>query len=296
MPIRDRMLAVLVAVIWGLNFVVIDEGMSNIPPLLFLAIRFVFVAFPLILFINRPSIRWRTIAGIGIFTSLGQFGLLYIALSLGMPAGLAALVLQAQVVFTVAIAWIVLGERGTRRQLIGVAIGCLGLIWVGGAHGMNAPILPLVVTIGAALSWAIGNILTRGAKVNSGLSVVVWSAVVVPIPCVALSLIFDGPETVGDALTQIGVGSVGSTAYTVIGASIIGYGVFNGLLSRHNAASVVPYILLVPPIGIVSAWIIQGEVPSAAELVGAAVLLIGVSIAVSSGRRTPQTPTRTSPR
>ena len=275
----------MVPVLWGLNFVVIDEGLGDIPPLLFLSLRFVIVAFPLILFVPRPDVPWRTLAGIGLFMSFGQFSLLYIALDLGMPAGLASLVLQVQVMVTILLAWVFLGERATRRQLVGVGVGAVGLLIVAIAHGARAPILPLLVTIAAATSWAIGNTITRHAKVKSGLSVVVWSALFVPLPCLALSLLFDGPGAMWDGLSGMGLTAVASTLYTAIGASLIGYSLFNGLLSRYPAATVVPFILLVPPVGIASAWLLQDEIPTRLESLGALVMMAGVATATFGARK-----------
>lgn len=292
MPTRDRLLATTVALLWGFNFVVIDEGLTGIPPLLFLAIRFTFVALPLVFFIRPPAAKFRTVVGVGLFMSLGQFSLLYVAFTIGMPAGLASLVLQAQVIFTIVIAWVALGERGTNQQWIGVVVGTFGLAWVAYAHGINAPVVPVIVTVAAALSWAIGNVIARSAQVQSGLSLVVWSALVVPIPCLALSLVIDGPTEIAAGLANFGLVALASTAYTVIGASLIGYTLFNGLLARHSAANVVPFILLVPPVGIAFAWLIQNEVPTIAELAGATIMMVGVAIAVSVANR-PATPPTT---
>src|SRR5215217_4701774 len=119
MSLRHSMLAVLVMLIWGANFVVIDKGLADVPPLLFLAMRFTFVALPLVFFVPFPQASWRNVVAVGTFMSLGQFSLLYIALHLGMPAGLASLVLQAQVIFTIVIAAIVIKEPPTRRQVVG---------------------------------------------------------------------------------------------------------------------------------------------------------------------------------
>lgn len=284
MSARDSGLAVLVALLWGLNFVAIHLGIEDVPPLLFLAIRFVLVAFPLVLFVRRPRTRWHVVVAVGAFMSLGQFSLLYLALSMGMPAGLASLVLQAQVMFTIVIAAVVLGERSTPRQVGGTVIGTVGLVVVAAGFGASAPVLPLVVTVGAALSWAIGNVVARAAKVESGLSLVVWSALVVPLPALALSLVVDGPDAIGSALAGFGAVTWLSTIYTVVGASLVGYTIFNGLMARHPASAVVPYILLVPPVGLASAWVVLDEVPSVVELVGAVVMLVGVAVAVTRER------------
>lgn len=281
---RHSLLAVLVALVWGLNFVVIDAGLQDVPPLLFLAFRFVLVAFPLVLLVPRPG-PWRDVLVIGAFMSLGQFSLLYVALDLGMPAGLASLVLQAQVMFTVVIAAVALGERSTTQQVVGVGVGTVGLLVVALAHGLRAPVLPLLVTIGAALSWAIGNVAARRARMASGLGLVAWSALVVPLPALALSLVVDGPAQVGDAITGLGWTAVLSTAYTVVFASLFGYVVWNGLLARYPAGAVVPFILLVPVVGILAAWLVQDEVPTALETAGGLVMLSGVAIASVRLRR-----------
>jgi O-acetylserine/cysteine efflux transporter len=281
---RHSLLAVLVALVWGLNFVVIDAGLQDVPPLLFLAFRFVLVAFPLVLLVPRPG-PWKDVLVIGTFMSLGQFSLLYVALDLGMPAGLASLVLQAQVMFTVVIAAVALGERSTAQQVVGVAVGTVGLLVVALAHGLRAPVLPLLVTVGAALSWAIGNVAARRARMASGLGLVAWSALVVPVPAVLLSLVVDGPAEVGDALAGVGWTAVLSTLYTVVFASLFGYVVWNGLLARYPAGAVVPFILLVPVVGILAAWVVQDEVPTGLEATGGLVMLSGVAIASVRLRR-----------
>lgn len=287
---RDSLLAVLVAVLWGGNFVAIHLGLEggdgeDFPPFLFLAIRFVLVALPLVFLVPRPKASWQAVVAVGAFMSLGQFGLLYLALATGMPAGLASLVLQAQVVLTIVIAAVALDERPSRRQAAGALVGTAGLVVVAVGFGVGASIVPLVVTVGAALSWAIGNVVARAAKVESGLSLVVWSALVVPLPCLAVSWVVDGPDVMVEAMAGFGWAALLSTLYTVVGASLVGYTIFNGLMAKHPASSVVPYILLVPPVGMLSAWLVLGEVPNVLEAVGALVMLVGVTVAVTSSRR-----------
>ncbi len=280
------MLALVVALIWGLNFVVIDEGIDGMPPLLFVALRFVLVAIPAVFFVRPPKIGWRNIVIIGAFLSFGQFALLYLALHLGMPAGLASLLLQTQVILTVVIAAGVLGERPSIRQLIGVIVGTIGLGVVIVGHSIVAPWVPLIITLGAALSWAIGNVLSRRAKVASGLSLVVWSALVVPLPSAALAVLLDGPDAVGYALTHLSVVSLLSTLYTAVAASLIGYGIWNSLMARYPTSAVVPFTLLVPVIGIAAAWVVQGEVPTVTEILGGIVMLAGLATAViTTGRK-----------
>jgi O-acetylserine/cysteine efflux transporter len=281
---RHTLLALLVVVIWGFNFVAIDLGLSGVPPLVFLAMRFVLVAVPAVFFIRPPTIGWRNILLIGAFLSLGQFTLLYLALSLGMPPGLASLLLQTQIVFSVIVSSLLLHEHPTRRQLVGIVIGMIGLAVVVIGHTYAAPWLPLVITLLAALSWAIGNVLSRRARAASGLSLVVWSGLVVPVPSLALALLVDGPQEVVYSLTHLSVAAILSTVYTAVAASLVAYTIWNSLLARYPTSAVVPFTLLVPVIGILAAWAVFGEKPSSSELIGGAIMLGGLAAAVVSLR------------
>ncbi|RJT80046.1 EamA family transporter [Arthrobacter cheniae] len=301
MSLRHSLLAALVAVLWGLNFVAIELGLHangrDVPPLLFVAMRFALVVFPWIFFVRKPDVSWAAILGVGFFMSAGQFGLLYLALALGMPAGLASLVLQAQVLLTVLLAAAFLGERPSRRQIAGVILGVAGLAVVALGRSAVAPLLPLIIVLGAALSWAAGNVIARKAKAASGLGLVVWSGAVVPLPLAGLSLVIDGPEAVAATITDLQTATVLSALYTAIFASLIGYGIWNHLLARYPSSAVVPFTLLVPVVGMSTAWLILQEQPTITEIVGGLLLLGGVATAVLTGgrNRTEQSPPTPSP-
>jgi O-acetylserine/cysteine efflux transporter len=284
-PARDVLLAALVALIWGMNFVVIDEGLDGMPPLVLVTLRFVVVVLPAVFLIPKPAVPWRVLLASAAFLSFGQFGLLYSSLAAGMPAGLASLVVQAQVIFTVLIAAGWLRERPTVGQIAGIVLGSAGLAVVAAGRSAETPLVGLLLCVAAALSWATGNVVTRRAGVASGLSMVVWTAVFVPVPMLALALAVDGPAEVGRSLTHLTLPNVFATFYTAYLASLVGYGIWNSLLARHRAAVVVPFTLLIPPVGMASAWLIQHERPGGAEIAGGAVLLAGVAVTVFSGRR-----------
>lgn len=285
---RHAALAVMVATIWGFNFVVIEWGLddaSGVPPLLFVALRFAAVVVPAAFFVPRPDAPWRTVLAVGTFMSLGQFGFLYTAMDAGMPPGLAALVLQAQVLFTVLIAALWLGERPTGRQLLGVAVGAAGLVVVGVGRGGHIPLVALLLCLAGALSWGIGNVVSRRAGVRSGLSMAVWSSLVVPVPLVLLSCVVDGTDVVVHAAGHLGWQAIASTVYTSGLASLVGYSIFNGLLARYPASSVVPFVLIAPPVAMLSAWVMLDQVPNAAETAGGVVVLVGVLVALRPDQR-----------
>jgi len=303
MSSRDNALAALVATLWGLNFLAIDAGMGEVPPLVFLAARFVVVLVPAVLLVPRPDVPWRVLAAVGLFMSVGQFGFLYTAMAAGLPPGIAALVLQAQVVFTVVIAAGVLRERPSRAQVLGVALGVLGLVVVALGRGGDVPLVGLGLCLLGALSWGIGNVVSRAAAVPGGLSLTVWSALVVPVPVLALAVVLDGPGAVAHGLAAFDTAAVLATLYTAGIASLLGYGLFNGLLARNPAASVVPWVLLAPVVAMCAAWLLLGQVPAGGELAGGALLVVGVLVALRApaagrvvSRRSRRTPDPRGPR
>lgn len=286
---RDMILAASVATLWGFNFVVIDWGMDGIPPLLFVAIRFLVVAAAVVV-VPRPNASWKTVVGIGLFMSLGQFGLLYSSLALGLQPGLAALLLQAQAVFTIVLAAGVLRERPTLPQAVGVAIGVIGLVVVAAGRGGDAPAIAVVLALAAALSWAIGNVISRRAGVGRGrgrlgaLSLTVWAALVVPVPALALSFAFEGPAAITEGLAAFGWRPALSTLYTGLLCTLVGYTIFNGLLARNRSAAVVPWVLLAPVVAMIAAALLLGQIPTIAEAVGGVVLVAGVLVTNLRGR------------
>lgn len=284
---RHTLLALLVVIIWGLNFIAIDFGLDGVPPLVFLALRFILVAIPAIFFLKPPTIGWKNVLLIGTFLSLGQFSLLYLSLALGMPPGLASLLLQTQVVLSVIVSAVVLRERPSRKQLIGIVIGMLGLAIVVIGHSYAAPWLPVVILLLAALSWAIGNVLSRRAKAASGLSLVVWSGLVVPIPSLVLAMVVDSPAVVLDSIAHLSLAAILSTLYTAVFASLVGYGIWNTLLAKYPTSAVVPFTLLVPVVGIIAAWIAVNEQPTLSEVIGGVIMLAGLAVAVIVWRRRP---------
>jgi O-acetylserine/cysteine efflux transporter len=282
---------VLVAVAWGLNFVVIDIGLESFPPLLFAALRFTLVALPAVFLVGLPRTGWRTVVGVGLFTSTGQFALLFVGMDQGLPAGLASLVLQVQTVFTILLAMAVLGERLTRARAAGVALAVVGIAIIALGRDGDVPLLALALCIGAAASWGVGNVIMRAAQPPEPLALIVWSSLVPPLPLAGLSLAFEGGGSWGDAFAGLGGAGLLALAYVVVVSTFFGYGVWTWLMARHPASTVAPFTLLVPVVGIATAWLVRDETPGAAELAGAAVVLAAVALATGLvGRRAPAAP------
>lgn len=288
MPIRDRLLALLVAVCWGVNFPATAIALEHFPPLLMVALRFTLLAIPTILFIPRPQVRLRWLVGTGLGIGLMQFAFLYAGMAAGMPSGLASLVLQASAPLTVIIAGVWLRERLSRRQGIGIGAAVLGLGTIAVHQAQTAAILPVVLTLCGALGWAIGNVCSRQAQAPKPLHLTLWMSVIPPIPMWIASVIFEGPGQIGPALTgaftAAALPSVLGLLYVVIVATVVGYGIWNTLMGRHSSSAVAPFSMLVPVFGVLSSWVAFGELIDPVEAVAGAVVVGGVLFAGRSVR------------
>ena len=273
MPRRHVLLAVAVAIVWGFNFVPIHWGLESFPPLLFVALRFLLLAVPAVFFIKPPKIHWGYVVGVGVFLSGLQFALLFVSMDQGLPAGLASVVVQLQPLFTIGLAVLFLGERPTRGQLLGSGIALAGIAVIATGRAEAVPLVAIFLAIAASASWAAGNVLVRKAQSPEPIPLLVWSSLVVPLPLFGLSLIFEGAPQVH--VTPLGVVGL---LYVVIVASLFGYGVWTWLLKKHETAKVAPFSLLVPVTGILSAWVVLGEVPNLAEAAGAGIVLVGIAV------------------
>ncbi|HEY9571657.1 MAG TPA: EamA family transporter [Pusillimonas sp.] len=285
MPFKDWLAALVVVTVWGLNFVVIKVGLSEVPPLLLGALRFIFVAFPAVFFIRRPLLPWRTIVLYGLTISLGQFVFLFTAMYVGMPAGLASLVLQSQAFFTVLIAAVLLGEGVRWPNVVGMAVAVAGLVLIerGAAPG-SMSVLGFVLTLVAALSWAAGNIVVKTAGKVDMLGLVVWGALIPPVPFLILSWFIEGPQTMAASLENISHVGILSVAYLALVATIVGYVLWGRLLARHPASKVAPLSLLVPMLGLISsAWFLDEQL-AAVQWLGGLVVMFGLAVNVFGQR------------
>jgi O-acetylserine/cysteine efflux transporter len=283
MPTRDILLALTVALLWGFNFVVMKVGVGEIPPLLLAALRFFLAAVPFVFFFPRPDVPWRLIIAFGLLFGVVKFGLLFWALRAGMPAGLSAVVLQTQVLFTVMLAAVLLGEGVTRWQVAGLALALLGLAVIG-AEWANAAFVPFMMVVLAALAWAAANIITKRAAAANGLAFSAWTALVAAGPLIVLSLLIEGPAAISAAFANMSWRGIGAVLYLAYPVSLIGGAIWNGLLNRHNAAHVVPFVLLVPLIGMILGWLLLDETVSRQVAVGGLLVLLGLAVPILGPR------------
>lgn len=290
MPPRDRLIAAVVALTWGLNFVAIHLSLEHFPPFFLAALRFAVLAVPAVLLVPRPTARWRWVLGYGLGFGILQFAFLYLAMDAGMPTGLASLVLQSSAPFTVALGAVWLRERLTARQGVGILVAVLGLggIAVHRAElGGSATLLPVVLTLCGGLGWAFGNVCNRQARSGSPFALLMWVSVVPPLPMGVLALVVDGPDAIAASLTTLGsrtgLLALAGLLYTVLVATVLGTGLWTALMSRHPSSTVAPFSMLVPVVGIAASWVLLREPTPPVELALGALVVGGVLLG-SSGR------------
>ncbi|MBE7367140.1 EamA family transporter [Ramlibacter sp. HM2] len=281
-----------VVVIWGLNFVVMKVALQDFSPMLLGALRFAAASLPFLLFLARPRLPWRFIAAYGLAQGLGQFGFLFLGIKLGMPAGMASVVMQTQAFFTLLLAAPLLGERATAWQWGGLAVALAGLLVIGSAHGAGPADMTLAgfaLTLGAAFMWAVSNLVARRAAAfgaYDALPFIAWSSLFPILPFFALAAWMESPQAVASQLAAARWPAWAGVAYLALLATLLAYTLWTRLLQRHAAARVTPFSLLVPVVGLLAAGWALGEWPNGLQWIGTAGVLAGLVVNQFGARAT----------
>ena len=283
---RDLALILAVVTLWGFSFVPIKVGLLDMPPFAFAAIRFAFAAIPLVLFIKPPRIPVRFVVIYGFAIGVCQFGLLFLGMKLGMPAGLSSLVIQLQVFFTIGLGIAVLGERLHAENAIGAMIATIGIVLLA-LHkirsGATTTFVGLVLVIVSALSWAIGNVAAKRAAGDHEpdmFALVVWSSLVPPIPLALLSYVFEGGDAAWHAVANAGWLAWACALFLAYVATLFGFASWARLLHRYPTNVVSPFALLIPVSGLASGALFLGETLAPLQMVGVGLVLAGLVVNV----------------
>lgn len=268
--------------VWGTNFVVIKVALGHLPPLTLALLRFVFVAFPLVLFLPRPRVAWRNLASYGVLIGAGQFGLLFTAMHADITPGLASLVVQVQVFFTIALSMRLTGERIALYQIGALALASAGLAVILLHTDGSATALGLALVLSAALAWACGNMVARQAtSAQPGLdmlSYVVWSALFAVPPLLGFALLLEGPQAMARGVAMADGWTWGAVAWQSVGNTMFGYAAWGWLLGRHPAAHVAPMALMVPVFGLGASALLLGEPLQGWKIAAFALVMFGLAL------------------
>lgn len=288
MPFSHLLLALSVVFVWGTNFVVIKWGLDEFPSFLFSTLRFLFSALPWVFLLKRPAVPWTRMAAIGTLLSVGQFGLLYWAMRQDISPGMASLVVQAQVFFTILLSMLINGERLRLLQVAALLLAVAGFALVGW-HSVSdsrasVTLAGLSMVLCAAFCWGCANTLVRGAGRVNMLALTTWSSLYGTVPVLALSLAVEGPTAIANAVSHASFNGWMAVLWQGLGNTTFAFGAWNWLLARHPASTVTPSALLVPVLGILSsAWLMAEPLPGW-KLYAAALVLGGLALNLYAGR------------
>ena len=278
LSLRHFLLAMAVVIVWGTNFVVIKVALGHLPPLLFAALRFTLAIVPAIFFLPRPAVGLGNLALYGVLIGVGQFGLLYMAMNGHISPGIASLVVQTQVFFTIAMSMRLTGERVQPFQWFALLLATVGIATIGFHADGTTTLLGLVMVLFAALSWAGGNIAAKQGGASNMLAYVVWSSIFAAPPLFALSLALEGWDSIAAGIRSADMLTWGAVAWQAWGNTLFGYAAWGWLLARHPAATITPMALLIPVFGMGASALWLGEPLPAWKLVAATLVMGGLAV------------------
>ena len=279
----DILIAILVAMVWGLAFVASRIALDEFSPELMTALRFAIAAVPC-LFVRKPKIAWSLLVAISLTLFLGQFLPQAYGIAHGVPVGLTSVIVQSQALFTIGFAVIAFGERPTPMQALGIGIATVGLLMSCGTVGYDFSVAAFAVLMISPVSFAVGNLLLRGARGVPMFDLFAWLCLVSAISLFVLALIANGPAPTWHALAQMS--PTGLACVLALGgiSTSIAYWLWGRLLRDYPAAQVVPFALLVPFVGSAASSIVFGERFGPLRLAGMLTVIGGIAVMLLAKR------------
>lgn len=283
MNLKSISLALIVVLIWGVNFSVIKFGLEELPPILFSSLRFFIVAIPAVFFIPFPKTSVWNVLGVGLFLGVLKFSFLFIAMKEDASAGISSLLLQAQVIFTIILSMIIFKEKVSNAQLLGMIIALYGFGFFFFTVDTNITLLGIVLILSAAVFWSVSNVIMKQIKDVNLLHFMVWVSLIPPLPLFILSYIFETHEPL-TLLLNSSIKTWISVAYTGYISTLVAFAIWGWLLKNYNSAIVTPFALVIPVIGIISSNILLNEKLNQVEVMGTILILFGLFISVLGNR------------
>lgn len=277
MSLRHILTAILIAALWGANIVVVKVGLNELPPLAYGAGRFVLSALP-IFFVSRPTVSWKLIGAIGLTLGVFKFTLMFFGMHLGMSAGLASLILQSQIFFTVVLSVLLYKSQMRAHQLMGMMVAMIGIVLIALQMHVESTLLGFACILGSAMSWATSNLLYRRAGQVDMLSLTVWTSLIPPIPLILASFWMEGPEVIISSFQHMSYVGGACLLFTACGSTLIGTTLWGTLLKHYDAVQVAPFSLLIPVFSMLLSWLFLNEQFSATTLLACVLVFLGLVV------------------
>jgi len=278
MSLKDGLLAILITAIWGLNFSVIKLGLTSLDPFTLASVRFLLCALPLVFFIKKPDIPMLYVALYGVLFGVGLWGMVNLGIYFGVSAGIASLVLQTSVFFTIIMGALFLQEKIQKVKIVGFTLAILGLIFILNLTDGSITYAGLVLVIIGALSWSIANVVVKKSGATKIFSLMVWSSLFSPIPLMLLAYLTQGQDVFSNFLTNIDGKAVFFILFQAYPTTLFGYWVWNTLINKYDISKVAPLSLLVPIFGLLGSYVIFSEAMSMGKIIAFALIVGGLLV------------------
>jgi O-acetylserine/cysteine efflux transporter len=278
MPLTHLALVLLVMLIWGCNFVVIDLGLKEVSPLLLVCTRFFLTSIPAIFFVKRPATSLARMIQYGLIMLALPFTLLFLGMNYGVTAGLASLLFQVQVFFTVLFAMIIFKEKLHLWHILGAVLSFSGIVLVARYLESSASTLGFFLVIAGAASWGAGNVVSKRIGRVNMVSLVVWGSLFAWPPLLLLTLAIDGPSQILHTFTHLTWTSGGAILYITYLSTLLCFVIWSWLVHHHPLPTIAPFTLLVPTLGFLSSAWILGEPLQSWKIIAALLVVSGLGI------------------
>lgn len=275
---KHLVLAVLVTLVWGVNFPLTKLGLRAIDPFVLTGIRFALAALPLVFFIKRPAVGFHYVAAYGLIFGLGMWGVINYGIQVGVSPGIASLIIQLSVFFSMGWGYVLFQEKIRRAQVLGAVLAVTGL---GGIiatqHGDHA-LLGILLIVFSALAWSVGNVIIKQSGVKEIFSFMVWASLFPPIPLWLMVWWLHGSAAFANVGANLDLTAAGSILFQVYLATHFAYWGWNSLLKAYPVSTVAPLSLLIPVFGMTSSMLIIGERISTPNLLSIALIITGLAV------------------
>ncbi|MBI2810168.1 MAG: EamA family transporter [Candidatus Melainabacteria bacterium] len=277
-------LALSIVVVWGFNFVVVKTGLVDIPPLLLCVLRFFLTSIPAVFFVKFPSTSVKQVFYYGMTIFASHFAFLFMGMYLGVTPGLASLVQQSQVFFTILLAVLFLNEKLHRWHILGGLTAFLGIGVVGANLGGSVTGTGLFLVLAGGFCWGMGNIVSKKIGNVNMISLIVWSSLFAWPPLLIVSYLLEGREQIVHSLQNLSWVSFGSVAYITFLSTLFGYGIWSWLLQRYPLSTIVPFTLMVPIAAMASSSLVFGETLDSWKVLAGTLVISGLCINLLGSR------------
>lgn len=284
---KHLVLAILVTLVWGVNFPITKLGLRSIDPFVLTGIRFALAAIPLVFFIKRPAIKFSYVAAYGFIFGLGMWGVINYGIQVGVSPGIASLIIQLSVFFTMGWGALLFKEKLRGTQLLGALLALVGLAGIISTQQGEHAILGVLLIVLSAVAWSVGNVIIKKSGVKEIFSFMVWASLFPPIPLFFIAWLMQGAAPFENLQSSLDLTAVLSIIFQVYLATHFAYWGWNSLLKLYPVSTVAPLSLLIPVFGIGSSMLIIGEHISTPNLISIAIIIMG--LAVGLYRKSPGT-------